>query len=156
MASNRVRAERTHAVAVELEKLDPRLQLIPPSRVDEQVEGMVPGYWHVVRLSDQGEAIYHVVDDPETGEPIEPDSGLVERFRAMNTWDRRAEEDRAKERARVLRARQHAAEQLRGEIRDDLYLNAKAMMAPGIRFGGSWAAKHGQRHKASKGGVILP
>lgn len=148
-------AEKTHAVAVALSQLDDRLILVPPSA--PRVEGMLPGYWYAVRKNDDGKATYWPVDDQRTGEPIEPDSGFVERFRAMNTWERRVEEDRARKRVQAKKDAEHAQAQLRGEVRDEMLVRAKAKLQPGVSFSdGPWAWRHGKRHKKTPGGVVLP
>jgi len=152
---DRLMAEKTHAVAVALSQLDDRLILVPPSA--PRVDGMLPGYWYVVRRNDEGKATYWPVDDPHTGEPIEPGSGFVERFRAMNAWERRVEEDRARARVQAKRDREHAEAQLRGEMRDEMLVRAKAKLQPGVSFSdGPWAWRHKHRHKTTRGGVLLP
>lgn len=147
----RLVAEKTHRMAVALAQLDNRMILVPPTA--PRVDGMLPGYWYVIRRNDMGKATYWPVDDERTGEPIEPDSAFIERMRGWNTWERRVEEDRARARAQALKDREDAKAQLDGELRDDMLTLAKSKMSPGVSFSDTpWAWRHNKR----KGGVILP
>lgn len=137
----------------ELRALDPALSCVwvkenVPEHVAER-HGMVPGRWHVRRENQPpAEPSYKPIVGP-LNEYREPDSGVLEELRRQDMWNpevaaryfgetKRKEAERERDAARVREAR-----------REDIALNVKAKLNPGVSFGdGRWSYRAGAKRAA--------
>lgn len=126
-----------------LKNIDPYLKLAFANE-NAKGPGIQPGRWHVCREF-QGVKTYLVISTNGVGVPggfREPDSGVLESLKRADSWHRNL----LAEQLAAERSEEREKENHREARRDELAVNIKAKLNPGVRFGGSWTAKAGARH----------
>lgn len=117
----------------QLRQLDPKLSLVRVSGRAE-VYGVIPGYWHIVRdNSDSGEPDSYMPLKGEHGEPVEPDSGVLERLRAADLQRPGAIEDMRRRLDREEAASAAQAQAGRDERQAAIADHIRHLTVPSIR-----------------------
>lgn len=115
-----------------LKNIDPWLRLVFAGPAAHG-PGIQPGRWHVRRQLPGCAPTHLVISTNGVGVPggfREPDSGVLESLRRADMWHRNllAEEEAQR------RSQERAEENYRESRREELALNIKAKLNPGVRF----------------------
>lgn len=132
-----------------LHDIDPRLSL-NRARVGAEGPGIFPGMWHIIRdgAPDGTVSTAFVISENGFGVPgpyREMGHDILDAIKRGDMWSAQRRHERERdERARAL-SKERAEANYREARRDDLAVNVKAMMNPGVSL-----AARGARAKARK------
>lgn len=117
-----------------LHDIDPRL-FLRKCRPSATAAGLYPGMWHVLRVTDDGPFTAWVVSANGLGVPgpyREMGHDVLETLRRGDLWNAARVHEHAAEQRRREESEERAKDNYRDARRDDLAVNVKAMISPGV------------------------
>lgn len=93
----------------ELQKIDPHLRVVL-AKPNTTVEGLKPGYYHIVRLRPGTMAYIKPIEDPETGAWRDLDSSIFDLVAEDDLWNDRVQREKRAKARKALEAKQRQRE----------------------------------------------
>jgi hypothetical protein len=130
-----------------LHDIDPRL-FLRKCRPSATAPGLFPGMWHVLRVSDDAPFTAWVISTNGLGVPghyREMGHDVLETLRRGDLWNPAILRERTARELREQASKARAEENHREARRDDLAVNVKAMVSPGVSRAARGATAKGRK-----------